>query len=237
MKKIFMSMFVGLLLTVVLAGCGEKSQEDVTAALEKKVEEMTSYKADAKMTLQTGNEPQVYEIEVWRKKPIYYRVLLKNASKEQSSQMILRNDDGVFVLTPALNKSFRFQSDWPENSSQAYLYESLISDILNDSEAKFTATEGYYVYETNTNYQNNKALPRQEITLDKKTLAPVMVKVMDQDMNPLVQVDFSNVEFNAEFDEGAFEVKSNMTRAQIDIPTMATSGNISELLANGSRIY
>ena len=56
---------------------------------------------------------------------------LQNAKKDQS-QIILRNEEGVFVLTPALNKSFRFQSDWPQNSSQAYLYESLVRDILQD---------------------------------------------------------------------------------------------------------
>ena len=79
--------------------------------------------------------------------------------------MILRNDEGVFVLTPALNKSFRFQSDWPQNSSQAYLFESLVKDIANDPEAKFNVVEDKYVFETKTNYQNNKMLPTQEITL------------------------------------------------------------------------
>ena len=52
--------------------------------------------------------------------------------QKDQSQIILRNEEGVFVLTPALNKSFRFQSDWPQNSSQAYLYESLVRDILQD---------------------------------------------------------------------------------------------------------
>ena len=32
--------------------------------------------------------------------------------QKDQSQIILRNEEGVFVLTPALNKSFRFQSDW-----------------------------------------------------------------------------------------------------------------------------
>ncbi len=49
--------------------------------------------------------------------------------------MILKNDDGVYVLTPALNKSFKFQSEWPENSSQAYLFESLVKDITEDKSA------------------------------------------------------------------------------------------------------
>src|SRR5690625_5969794 len=50
-----------------------------------------------------------------------YRVALTNPEDEKGSQVILKNEDGVFVLTPALDKSFKFQTDWPENSSQPYL--------------------------------------------------------------------------------------------------------------------
>lgn len=207
-----------------LVGCGEKSQEDVVNALEEKMEELQGYKTNATMTLQTGNEPQEYNIEVWQKKPSYYRVSLSSDKKEQS-QIILRNDEGVFVLTPALNKSFKFQSEWPDNSSQAYLYESLVNDITTDEEATFTSTENHYVFQTKTNYQNNKTLPKQEIVLSKKDLSPVSVRVMDVDDNPLVQVEFSEFKFDPDFDEGAFDVKRNMTGAQMDTPTMAQLDN------------
>lgn len=220
MKKNVLLLLLGLLIALALAGCGEKSQKDVVEALDEKVEKMTGYKADAKMTLQTGNDPQVYQVEIWHKEPEYYRVNLKNAEKDQS-QMILRNDQGVFVLTPALNKSFHFQSEWPQNSSQAYLIESLVNDIKSDPDAKFTASKDKYVFETKTNYKNNKMLPIQEITINKKDLAPVQVKVMDPDRNPLLVVDFTKVEFNASFDKSAFEVDKNMSGAQGDgVPVM-----------------
>ncbi|MEK5440385.1 MULTISPECIES: outer membrane lipoprotein carrier protein LolA [unclassified Fredinandcohnia] len=218
-KKVFL-LLLGLLIALVLAACGEKSQEDVVSALDAKVQKMTGYKADAKMTLQTGNDPQVYEVEIWHKEPTFYRVNLKNAEKDQS-QMILRNEEGVFVLTPALNKSFRFQSDWPENSSQAYLFESLVHDVQEDPEAKFTATKDQYIFETKTNYKNNNMLPKQEITFNKKDLAPVSVKVMDPDRKVLLLVEFTKVEFDASFDKSAFDVEKNMSSANIgEIPVM-----------------
>lgn len=204
----------------VLSACGTKTQDDVVKDLTGKLEKLTAYKADAKMTLQMGTEPQTYEVEIWHMEPSYYRVNLKNAQKDQS-QMILRNDEGVFVLTPALNKSFRFQSNWPENSSQAYLYESLIKDILEDKEAKFSTTKEDYLFETKTRYQNNKMLPIQEITLNKKDLSPKTVKVMDSDRNALVTVEFSNVKFDASFDKSDFDMQKNMTGAQLEIPVMA----------------
>jgi outer membrane lipoprotein-sorting protein len=221
MKKRVLFCFFLLFLLVGLAACGEKSQEDVLKALDEKVQKMSGYKAEAKMTLQTGTEPQVYEIEIWHKSPSYYRVNLKNAERDQH-QMILRNDEGVFVLTPALNKSFRFQSDWPQNSSQVYLYESLVKDILADSKAMFKATKDHYVFQTKTNYENKKMLPKQEIMLSKKDLSPVKVTVMDVDLNPLLTVEFAKVEWNANFDDNAFDVNKNMTRAQLDDANLAT---------------
>lgn len=216
MNKRFWLLFVGLLVMVLLTACGTKSKDDVLKELNEKVA-TKGYKADAEMTLQMGTEPQTYEVQIWHKDPSYYRVNLKNAKKDQS-QMILKNDEGVYVLTPALNKSFKFQSDWPENSSQAYLYESLIKDIEEDKEAKFTVKDNYYVFETKTRYQNNAMLPTQEITLNKKDLSPVSVKVKDTEGNTLVTVKFSNVKFDVSFDKTDFDLQKSMTAAQLAIP-------------------
>lgn len=220
MRKKGWLVIAGLLMVFILSACGAKSQDSVRKELTDKLEDLSGYKVNAEMTLAMGSAPQVYDVEIWHKNPSYYRVKLKNAKKEQS-QMILRNDDGVFVLTPALNKSFRFQSDWPKNSSQAYLYESLIKDIVADKEAKFSSTKEYYVFETKTRYQNNQVLPVQEIRLNKGDLSPAQVKVMDADRNTIVSVKFSKVKFNAKFETDDFETKKNMTRAEIGAPVMA----------------
>lgn len=219
MKKLLF-LAVSIFVIAMLSACGQKSQEDVVQSLNKKMEEMKSYKAHAKMTLKMGDDPQVYDVEIWHKNPDFYRVQLKNEKKEQS-QMILRNKDGVYVLTPALNKSFHFESDWPNNSSQAYLYESLVKDIIEDKNATFKATENQYVFETKTRYQNSKMLPFQEVVLNKKNLAPVSVKIKDQDHNVLVTVDFSEVTFNSTIEDKAFDMKANMTGAQVEIEVLA----------------
>ncbi|MFA8439947.1 outer membrane lipoprotein carrier protein LolA [Pueribacillus sp. YX66] len=219
MKKTIVTIVSTFIFATLLVGCGSKSQEDVLEALSEKTEKMQSYKMTAKMTFESGDEPQLYDVEIWHKKPSYYRIKIENDNNEQS-QIILRNDEGVFVLTPALNKSFRFQSDWPENNSQIYLYESLVNDVLNDGERSFKAKDDAYVFKTKTNYQN-KNLFEQEITFTKKKLEPKQIKVMDQDMNVLVTADFDKVEFDADFDDDAFDMDRNMTSAKLEVPTMA----------------
>ncbi|RBW67844.1 LolA family protein [Bacillus taeanensis] len=230
MRKMRSVILILVVFLLALAGCGQKSQEDILGSLEEKWEKLDSYKAEATMTLETGDEPRIYQVEVWHKKPSYYRVKLQNADQEQS-QIILRNDEGVFVLTPALNKSFRFQSEWPDNQSQVYLYESLINDILNDKERTFKVKEKEkdYTFTTKTNYQN-KNLHEQEITLSGKTLAPEKVAIKDKDLNVLVTVEFKNVTFDHPFKEEDFDMQRNMTGAKLEIPTMAETDQQMEVM-------
>src|SRR5690625_5276424 len=146
----------------------------------------------------------------------YYRVTLES-DDEKGNQVILKNDDGVFVLTPALNKSFKFQTEWPENSSQPYLFQSLVNDVKNDKDSTFTATDSHYIFHTKTNYQSNNNLPFQEIYFDKKTYTPVLVKVLDKDKQALVEVSFSSFDLNPSFEDNDFKMEENMMSETEDV--------------------
>lgn len=205
-RKFYYSLI--LLLTAVmvaLAGCGSDSQEKVSKKIEKRLHEIDGYVAHAEMTMKTGQEARNYKIDVWFKKGEndYYRVDLTNEA-EDNKQTILKNDEGVFVLTPVLNKSFKFQSDWPENNGQPYLYQSLINDMTQDQDATYTTTDEHYVFKTKTNYMNNKHLPFQEVYFDKKSYLPVHVKVLNENEEPLIEVTFHDIKINPQFTEADF---------------------------------
>lgn len=217
MKKKFGMWFAIVLgIILMLSACGEQSQEDVVADLESNLESMDGYKANAEMTMNTGQEDQTYNIDIWYKKENLYRVELSNDQDEEGNQIILKNEDGVFVLSPELNKSFKFQEEWPENGSQPYLYQSLITDILKDTEAEFDISEDHYIFETETNYQSNNNLPYQEVHFDKSAFTPVMVKVLDKDRNALVEVNFSEFNTDPAFEDDDFTMDKNMPDEESD---------------------
>lgn len=194
----------------VLAACGAKSKEDVAKDLEENLDKLTGYKAKAEMTMNTGQEEQKYLIDIWHQKDDNYRVRLSNDKDEDGGQIILKNKDGVFVLTPSLDKSFKFQTEWPENGSQPYLYQSLAKDIMSDADAAFEVTETDYKFRTKTNYQSNNNLPFQEIFLDKKSLTPNLVRILDKDDHVLVEVKFTSFELNPSFAKDDFSMEKNM---------------------------
>ncbi|MBO8164050.1 MAG: DUF4367 domain-containing protein [Brevibacillus sp.] len=212
-----------LVLSVFTAGCfGTKSPEDVVGDLSSTLDKMSGYKTNAVLTLQTGSTPQQYDVEVWYEKPTNYRVAL--TSKQRNiTQIILRNDEGVFVLTPHLNKSFRFQSGWPENNGPLYLYETLVRSILDDSERKVNLDDKQYVFEVKANYSGNRSLTRQKIWLTED-FKPTRAEIMDANMNTLVEISFTDFIFNPQFDKDAFDKDRNMQSAMMAIPTLAQDG-------------
>ena len=141
MKRIVSAVLLLMAMILALSGCGQKNSKDIVKDLSDRIDKMSGYKMNAVLTLQTGKEPQSYNVEVWHNKPDLYRVALTSEQKD-ITQIILRNDEGVFVLTPHLNKSFRFQSGWPENHGQVYLYESLVKSIINDPGRVFKDEDG-----------------------------------------------------------------------------------------------
>lgn len=216
-----------LLLALMLTACGEQSQEDVVEKLEETVAELEGYKAEATMSMNTGEEQQLFSINSWFQKEDFYRVALSNNQDEKDNQIIVKNEDGVFVLTPALNKNFKFQTEWPENSSQPYLYQSLVEDVLTDPEAQFEQTEDVYIFKTRTNYQSNNNLPYQEIHFDKNSYTPVLVKVLDQDGNALVEVEFTNFELDPSFEEDDFTIEKNMESQESSAEVSGQGGDSS----------
>lgn len=176
MKKL--CLMFAVILTVLLTACGEMSQQDVVDKLKSNLKDNKSYYATGIMEIDNHGYLYQYSVEVIYQKDNKYKVTLKNVTTN-NEQIILKNDEGVFILTPALNKQFQFQSDWPLSSSQVYLYQSLITDILNDTEAVFEATDDVYIFETKANYPRNRDLVYQRITFDKKELTPIEVYVVD----------------------------------------------------------
>ncbi|WP_426451102.1 outer membrane lipoprotein carrier protein LolA [Paenibacillus sp. S-38] len=207
-------------MVLVVTGCGgKKDAGSIVKDLDKVVGKLQSYHAKGLMRLNTSAEAQEYDVEVCYQAPSYYRISLTNAKKD-ITQIVLRNDDGVFVLTPHLNKSFRFQSDWPNNQGQVYLYQSLVESIVTDTDRQFAEDEKAYVFDVAANYQNN-SLVRQKIWLDKKTYQPQHVEVSDASANVMVELNFSEFQFDAKFDKAQFDMQHNMTGWQTKtLPTM-----------------
>lgn len=159
--------------------------------------ETKGYELQATMEIKTGSEPRVYDVTVWHTKPDFYKVNVSQAGS-QDSQMIVRNDEGVFVITPSLGKTYKFQSDWPTQNSMPYLIGTLSDDIKADKNSTMQEKDKTYIFETASRNNHKKVLPTQQIHIDKKTLLPKYVSVMDENKEEKIRVTFNKITLGVE---------------------------------------
>ena len=208
---VILKKIIGLTLAILLlvTGCGEKSGEDVVKSVSDKVSESSSYNLKGNMEIYTNEETFTYSIEVDFLKDNFYKVKMVNQTNNHE-QIILRNSDAVYVITPSLNKSFKFQSEWPENSSQAYILASILSDINNDSSKTIEEVDGSYVVKSVVNYPNNPDLAYQKTTMDKDGNLKKNEIYNDKDELKM-KVTFTSIDYKASLKEEDFILEQYIT--------------------------
>lgn len=109
MKKI--SLIIMSLAILLLTGCGKNSESDVLSKLSKKIDNSKGYLMTASLEIVNNDDIYNYNVEAAYKEGDYYRVSLVNTANNHE-QIILKNDDGVYVMThksTQLLKSNKFE--------------------------------------------------------------------------------------------------------------------------------
>ena len=201
MKKTFL---IFILVVIFITGCGKTSSSKVVEEFDKKINNLKSYYVEGFMELINNEDIYTYNVKVSYKKNDYYKIDLVNTTNNHE-QVILRNDTGIYVITPSLNKSFKFQSDWPYNNSQVYLLTSLLDDINNTDNISMKEVDNKYVLTSNVNYPNNDKLTSQEIYMDKNYNVKE-VRVLDKDGNVEIKMTFDKIDYSPKFKDNYFDL-------------------------------
>ena len=205
MKKIFLGLL--LLFVFLLTGCQNYNEKSIKNDINKNYKNLKGYHILGKLEVYSGDNIYKYNVES-SKYNDNYRVLLVNKNNNHE-QIIIKNDDGVYVLTPSLNKTFKFQSNWPENSSQVYLLDSIINDINSDQKMALVKKNDSYIVEANLAYSNNKNLVKEKIYFDKK-INLKKIEVYDNDNVLQMKMTFDEIDKRSTFNDSYFSVKENM---------------------------
>ncbi|MDE7105929.1 MAG: hypothetical protein K2O22_02045 [Anaeroplasmataceae bacterium] len=199
MKKIFGLM---LLVLLVLVGCKNKDNVDEVARVTNYLSGLSSYSLTSKMTIQRPDKNVSVQVEVDYLSPAYYKVCFKG----DNEQLIIKNDSGVYVITPSLNKEFRFDSNWPLNSSHAYLLEAINKDIKADTEASGSMDGTNIVIECKITHKTNQRLSKMKYTCDASYKPKKTVFLNDQNEECII-VDFDTFTPNSNLGKDNFNEK------------------------------
>ncbi len=220
-KKIIAGILI--LIVVVLAGFKIFYKGDnVNKKLETLGENLTSYHTEATMEVNSSEEKRTFYVTVDYKKDDQdnlFRISLldKNINQEQ---IMLRNKDGVFVLTPKLNQVYQFKGDYPLNSPKPYLYHSLI-ESFKEKETNVEKLNDGYLISYDCEYENSPSWKKQDVKLSQD-LKPVWVNIYDDNNNVLVEITFSKVDLSSTYSDNFFDVNKNMETSRNEVISSST---------------
>lgn len=121
----------------------------------------------------------------------------------------------VRVITPELNKSFKFQSSWPLNNSQIYILESILNDINNDTEKEVVESDDGFIIVTKVNYPNNIDLVKQKVYVDADATIKKIEVINDNGIVEMV-MSFDKINDNPTIKDDYFELDSIISGIEIE---------------------
>lgn len=209
------------------------SKPSISDTLENVNKNLNSYQLEANMELNNGEEQRKFAVNVSyakKEEKDLFRVSLYDTTINQE-QIMLRNDEGVYVLTPTLNQVYQFKSGWPLNSAKPYIYQSLLEVFKGEYTTK-KVSDGLIVTSI-PNYKNAPQYAKQEIKFTND-LVPLWVHIYNDKNEVLVNVTFTKVEKDVEFSEDYFNLSRNMeeSRKNLSTTTGATFDDL-PLMVNG----
>ena len=218
MKKKIMGIII--LASLFVTGCFSKGNQ--VEKFLNMVNSCKKYYLTGTLEIINNEDKYIYDVKVSYKDKDYYKVSLLNKINNHE-QIILKNDDSVYVLTPSLNKSFKFQSEWPYNNSQSYLLQSIARDIKNDKNKKIKTKGKQTVVTVKANYVNNHNLINEKVYLENSL--PKKVEVFDKEGNIKIKMQFKDIDLKPKFDKDYFEVKANTSSN-----TLETSKQLEDII-------
>ena len=190
-----------------LAGCSKN--KNIIETFPKKITNLDSYKLVARLesVFPTGTKECV--ITTYYLKPDLYRVEIESQNL-QDKQIILKNSEGVYVLIPSINKSFKIRSTWPINSSYPYLLQSLSKDIVSDENIVTTRNDGTTTLELKAKLFDDAMPSSQKIIFDNETALPKEVLTYDKNKNLVSRLIIDSIELNPNLSKDLFNKDKTM---------------------------
>lgn len=187
----------------------EKPFED---RLQQTLGSLNSYLLEGVMEVAEGEDTKSYDVSVKYLKQDdqdYFRVAMKDSGMDQE-QEIIRNAEGVFVVTPTLNQIFKFQGNWPSNSLKPYLLQSM-REIAADESAQIEQTEEGYQISAGVTYPNNRNFTQQEMVFSDDLKIKSM-QIFDDDHVLQMKMLFSKVDYEPGLTAEDFQVPQQLEK-------------------------
>lgn len=207
MRKIAGFLLAAGLAVGLVAGCGAPSKQNVVSKLQTQAKELgaTNYQSTATMTVQMENGSQTYYVETSYDSPTTYKIALGDANKH-INQIIVRNPNGMFIVSPSLQKVFRFNGNWAQNQGHIYLYDQVLEQIVEAPNVKVGQAGGNTTFTMPISPQNDVVTTQKvELVSAVGGYAPKQITLLDKSDKAVVTIDFTSFKQGVKFSSMDFD--------------------------------
>ena len=213
MKKKIVAVVIALTLLCLAVIKIFKDNNNPSKTLQEVKENLSSYYMESDMTIYNGEDRREFVVKVSYEKDEevdLFKVDLFDKGINQE-QIIIKNKDGVYVLTPSLNQVYEFKGSWPMNSPKPYIYQSMLD--FENLEHELKEVDGGYLISSKPNFDNKIQWATQEIKFDKE-YKPEYLNIYDTKNNLALNLNIRKLEINKDFEDDYFNVESSMIQAR-----------------------
>lgn len=194
MKKFFSLLLIMFMLCLV--SCKSKNSDSKSVSnLISNILECDTYKSVCNMELIRDDKTTSFNIETLYMKEGNYCSKFLNSSNNVK-QIILKNSDGVYALTPSLGKEFKFESEWPLNSSHIYIPTSVINDYNNDPNKECINEDGRIYLTSTIKHKTHDNYIKQKIMLNSKKNSIETVTYYDTSDNEMLKATYTSIVYD-----------------------------------------
>lgn len=197
-----------LIIVLLLAGCSEKTDEEIFYDAQKKIVSIETYICTADITIYGNKSPQEYTVKQWFKAPDKCRIEIQGPDSIKGKTTIY-NGKRAWISNPQIGQEWlmeKFSTSMEQKMFLGYFINNFLNTENPTIKRKSIKDKDYIIMETEIP-GNHPYFNKEKLWFDVKKYYPYRLKVFDVEDNPRIDVKFLNFSYNESIDDKVFNIR------------------------------
>lgn len=197
-----------LIIVLLLAGCSEKTDEEIFYDAQKKIVSIETYICTADITVYGNKSPQEYTVKQWFKAPDKCRIEIQGPDRIKGKTTIY-NGKRAWISNPQIGQEWlmeKFSASMEQKMFLGYFINNFLNTENPTIKRKSIKDKDYIIMETEIP-GNHPYFNKEKLWFDVKEYYPYRLKVFDVEDNPRIDVKFLNFSYNESIDDKVFNIR------------------------------
>ncbi|WP_026894653.1 outer membrane lipoprotein carrier protein LolA [Clostridiisalibacter paucivorans] len=195
-------LLVGLLIfTLLLIGCTEPTNDEVSYELQKKLNNMQSYSCVGDIHTLSNKDKRVYRVKEFYENPNKYIIEFVNKN-DKIEQKIVNDGENAWIHNPQIKNDFLIKNIEQIEEYNTYMGKFL-EDFITGEDSQINCKNiddiEYFVLTTSVG-GSNKYRDYAELWINKKNFSPLKMIILDKNDKITVEVYYEDFIYNPDIE-------------------------------------